>query len=308
VILKPPELAPFSSARFAEICLEAGLPPGVLNVVPGGPEAGDALVRHPGVDKISFTGGLETARRVMSAAAENLTPVAMELGGKSANIIFPDADLSVAVPFAAMGAMIRTGQGCFLPTRLLVHESLYDDVVPRIVHIVRSLVAGDPSEESTQLGPVISAGHCARIQTAVERALAEKAGTLLTGGERLGGPLSDGFFLAPTVFGDVDNLSSLAQEEVFGPVLSILRFSDEEEAVALANGTRYGLGAFLWTKDLKRAHSMARLLRAGCVCVNGLAMPTNAPFGGVGASGFGREGGRAGIDEFLRPKNVYLQL
>jgi aldehyde dehydrogenase (NAD+) len=308
VVIKPSELAPFSTIRFAELCLEAGLPPGVVNIVVGGPEAGNHLVRHPGVDKISFTGGPVTAAQVMTAASENLTPLVLELGGKSANLVFADADLPAATGFAAMAPMMRSGQACILPTRLLVEESVYDEVLAGVTKVVGSIRVGDPFDEATQMGPVISAGHCARVEAVIDRAIKAGSGELMTGGQRLGGDLAAGYFIAPTVFGGVDNSSDLAQHEIFGPVLSVLPFSCEDEGIALANDTRYGLGACVWTNDLKRAHRVARALEAGSVSINTLAVPTNAPFGGVKASGFGREGGRAGLDEFLRPKNVYVQL
>lgn len=310
VVLKPPELAPFTSIRFAELCREAGLPPGVLNVVPGGAEGGDALVRHPGVDKISFTGGGATAHKVLQAASENLTPVVLELGGKSANIVFEDADLDKAITMAVqVGIATLSGQGCVLPTRLLVQDTVYDEVVEQVVDLSESLTVGDPWQPDTMMGPVISAGHCSRIEDTIKRAQSEGAGRLLTGGQRLGGDLADGYFLPPTVFGDVDNRSHLAQEEIFGPVLSVIKFGSESEAVSLANDTKYGLGAFLHTSDVTRAHRVAADLEAGYVGVNGFPlMPPNAPFGGVKQSGHGREGGLEGLREFVRTKNIYVEL
>jgi acyl-CoA reductase-like NAD-dependent aldehyde dehydrogenase len=310
VVLKPPELAPFTAVRFAELCIEAGLPPGVLNVIPGGPAAGEALVRHPGIDKISFTGGGATARRILAAAGEHLTPVTLELGGKSANIVFADADLDKAVSMAVqVGIATLSGQGCVLPTRLLVQDSVYDEVLDQVVDLAGSVAVGDPFDADTLMGPVISAGHCARIEGVIAEATASRAGRLVLGGERLGGELADGFFLPPTVFADVDNSSRLAQEEIFGPVLSVLKFSTDEQAVEMANDTRYGLGAFLHTADIGRAHRTAAKLDAGYVGVNGFPLlPPNAPFGGVKESGHGREGGYDGLREFLRTKNVYVEL
>jgi acyl-CoA reductase-like NAD-dependent aldehyde dehydrogenase len=306
VVVKPPEIAPFGALRFAELALEAGLPPGVLNVVVGGAAAGDALVRHRGIDKVSFTGGCATARLVMAAAAETPTPLTFELGGKSANIIFPDADLDVATSMAAMlGAVLLSGQGCALPTRLYVHDDVYDDVVDRFVSAIESVTVGDPFDPAVLMGPVVSERSCTRILGVIQRALDDGAGTLLTGGRRLHGALADGYFLAPTVFGDVDHDSSLAREEIFGPVLSVLRFHDEDEVVAKANDSDFGLSAYLHTGDASRAQRVARRLEVGTVIVNGFAaMSPGAPFGGVKQSGFGREGGRAGIEEFVRRKNV----
>ena len=306
VVVKPPELAPFGAFRFAELALEAGLPPGVLNVVVGGAAAGDALVRHPKVDKVSFTGGCATARLVMAAAAETLTPLTVELGGKSANIVFPDADLDGAASMAAMlGAVLLSGQGCALPTRLYVHDDVYDDVVARVVAQIEAVPVGDPFDPAVLMGPVVSERACERILGVIHRAVDEGAGTLLTGGERLGGALAAGYFVAPTVFGDVDHDSSLARDEIFGPVLSVLRFHDEDEVVDKANDSPFGLSAYLHTRDGARAQRIARRLDVGTVIVNGFpGMSPGAPFGGVKQSGFGREGGRAGIEEFVRRKNV----
>jgi aldehyde dehydrogenase (NAD+) len=310
VILKPPELAPFTALRFGALCLEAGLPPGVLNVVPSGPQGGEALVSHPGIAKISFTGGGVTAEKVLMAAARNLTPVLLELGGKSANLVFADADLDAAVTLAVQtGVATLSGQGCLLPTRLLVEDAVYDEVVEMVVDLTESLVVGDPFSDDTIMGPVVSAPHCERILGVIDRALHESAGRLLTGGARLGGDLAGGYFIAPTVFGEVDNGSHLAQNEIFGPVLSILRFRTEAEAVQLANATRYGLGGYLHTRDLARAHRVADGLQAGYVAVNGFPLlPPNAPFGGMKASGHGREGGKEGLDEFLQTKNIFVNL
>jgi aldehyde dehydrogenase (NAD+) len=308
VVIKPPELAPFTTLRFAQLCLDAGVPPGVVNVVVGGPEAGDLLVRHPQVDKISFTGGLETAKKIMAAAAENVTPLTLELGGKSANIVFEDAAIEVAIPTAIMMSVAAlSGQGCALPTRLLLQDSIYDACVERLVAMTGMVSVGDPLDPSTVMGPVVSAAHCARIEGVIARAKADGAGKLLAGGNRLGGSLAKGYFLEPTVFGDVDNTSHLAQEEIFGPVLCVLRFRDEEEAIALSNGTKYG--GYLWTNNLARAHRVASRLEAGWINVNAAPLISpSTPFGGYGQSGYGREGGHAGLSEYLRTKNVFINL
>ncbi len=310
VVLKPSELGPLSALRFGELCLEAGIPPGVVNVVPGGADAGDHLVRHPGVAKISFTGGIATARRIMAAAAERLTPVILELGGKSANVVFADADLDRAVQIGVTtGLMSLSGQGCVLPTRMLVEDGVYDEVQRRVEAFVAAIRVGDPFDPATTMGPVIDAAACERILGTIDRARQEDAGQLVAGGHRLGGDLAAGYFIEPTVFGDVDNASSLAQEEVFGPVLSLIRFSDEAHAIEMANDTRYGLGGLVFTQDIDRAHRVAAGLEAGYVGINGFPpMPPGAPFGGVKQSGFGREGGEAGIREFLHEKNIYVEL
>jgi aldehyde dehydrogenase (NAD+) len=306
VVAKPPEIAPFGMLRFAELALEAGLPPGVLNVVTGGPEAGAALVGHPGVDKISFTGGTATARTLMQIAARHLTPLTFELGGKSANIIFPDADLHAAVAMAAYaGPTLLSGQGCALPTRLYVHDEVYDGVISELVATVEASRVGDPLDPQTLVGPVVTEAAMERILGVIERAKADGA-TLLCGGNRLGGDLAQGWFIAPTVFGDVDHDSDLARNEVFGPVLAVLRFTDEEEVLAKANDSDLGLSAYVHTADARRIARFIDKLEVGTVAVNGMSggSPT-MPFGGVKHSGFGREGGRAGIEEMICRKAVF---
>jgi acyl-CoA reductase-like NAD-dependent aldehyde dehydrogenase len=310
VVIKPPELAPFTMVRFGEMALEAGFPPGVVNVITGGPEAGDALVRHPDVDKITFTGGVTTARSILHAAADALTPSTMELGGKSANLVFADADLDAASSIAVgLGLVVNSGQGCALPTRLLVEESVYDDMINRLVARARQCTLGDPLVPDTVMGPVISEASLGRIEGIIDRTVSSKGGSLIEGGTRAGGELAGGFFLSPTIFADVDPASELAQTEVFGPVLAVTPFRDEAHAVELANRTLFGLGAFVSTQNLARAHRVAADLDAGYVSVNGFAgLTPAAPFGGVKNSGFGREGGRAGIEEFTRQKNVFIAL
>ena len=310
VVLKPPELAPFSCLRLAALADEAGLPPGVLNVIPGGPAAGAALCRHPGVGKISFTGGSETGRAVAVAAAEHHTPLVLELGGKSASLVFADTDPAVTGKLAALlGVAQNSGQGCFLPTRLLVERPVYDTVVDRVVEVAAGLRLGDPFDQATNMGPVVSEAACTRILGVIDAAVETKAGRLCCGGGRAGGELSGGFFIEPTVFADADPQCSLMHDEIFGPVLAIVPFDTEEEAVALANASRYGLAGYVWTNDLRRAHRVAAALEAGYVSVNGMApLPPAAPFGGWKASGHGVEGGAAGMAEFLRPKNVFVSL
>jgi acyl-CoA reductase-like NAD-dependent aldehyde dehydrogenase len=310
VVLKPAELAALGPLRFAELCLEAGIPPGVLNVVPGGADAGAALTSDRRIGKISFTGGGATARRIMEAAAQTLTPVVLELGGKSADIVFPDADLDVAAMTAVQASLANlAGQGCVLPTRLLVHDDVYAAVEQKVATMADAIKVGRPFDEGVQMGPIIDGANCERILSTIERARAEGAGELLSGGHRVGGDLADGYFVEPTVFGSVDNSSELAQREVFGPVLALVRFGDEDEAVALANATDYGLGGLVYTRDIDRAHRVAKRLQAGYVGINTFPpMPPNAPFGGVKQSGFGREGGREGLMEFLQIKNVYVGL
>ncbi len=306
VVAKPPEVAPAGALRFAELALEAGLPPGVVNVLIGGADAGAALVAHSGVDKISFTGGAVAAREVMRGAAESLTPLALELGGKSANIVFPDADLdSAAMQAGLLGAVLLSGQGCALPTRLYIHRSVADEVVAKVVAAVEGAQVGDPLDEATLMGPLATEAARDRVLGVIRSADA----TVLTGGRalELDGDLAGGWWLAPTVLADVADDAPVAGDEVFGPVLSVFTFDDEDEVVARANALRHGLAAYVHTKDVGRAHRVAGALEAGTVTVNGF--PSNSPtlpFGGVKASGFGREGGREGIEEFLRAKNVLL--
>ena len=252
VVAKPPELAPFGMLRFAELALEAGVPPGVLNVVVGGADAGGALAGHPDVDKLTFTGGAVAARAVMAAAATQLTPLALELGGKSPTVVCADADLDAAAALVAQaGTGLLSGQGCALPTRTYVHEDVYDGFVARVLSRVEGLVVGDPLDPSTVVGPVVSGGALARILGVVDRARADGS-TLLAGGTRLAGDLADGWFVAPTVFGDVDQASDLARHEVFGPVQALLRFSTDDEALARANDSPYGLAAYVFTADSER--------------------------------------------------------
>jgi len=307
VVAKPPEISPFGMLRFAELAREVGVPTGVLNVVVGGADTGTSLVGHGGIDKISFTGGLGTARLLMASAARHLTPLALELGGKSPNIVFPDADLDVAAEVAAVGGTgLLSGQGCALPTRLYVHEDVYDATVERVLAKLATLRVGDPLDPGTFVGPVVTEAAMERILGVIDRARADGA-TLLAGGGRLGGELAHGWFVAPTVFGEVDHNSDLARNEVFGPVQAILRFSSDDEVLAKANDSDMGLAAYLHTNDPGRIERFVRELQAGIVIVNGMGVLSPAtPFGGYKQSGFGREGGRAGIEEMVQRKTVLV--
>jgi aldehyde dehydrogenase (NAD+) len=307
VVVKAPELSPFGMLRFAELALEAGMAPGVLNVVVGDATAGSALVGHPGVDKISFTGGSATARTLMATAARNLTPLALELGGKSPNIVFPDADLDAAASMAAVfGTAVLSGQGCALPTRLYVHDDVYDIVLDKLLGTLATIAVGDPLDPASVIGPVVTEAAMIRILAVIDRARSDGA-RLLTGGTRLGGELGAGWFVAPTVFGDVDHDSDLARNEVFGPVQAVVRFDSEDEVLARANDSPFGLAAYLHTTDTRRIQRFVAELEAGMVVVNGrgTVSPT-MPFGGYKQSGFGREGGRAGIEEMAQRKTVLL--
>lgn len=308
VVLRSPEPAPVSILRLGQVLREAGLPAGVLNIVTGGPETAQAIIRHPDVRKVSYTGSPEVASRIMTTAAESLTPVCLELGGKSANLVFDDADLDRAAQHATMTSVVLTaGQGCLFPTRLFVQDTIYDEFVERVKVIAESPSIGDPLDPATLMGPVINQGAVDRILGYVDEARA--SARLVTGGDRIGGEWANGYFVNPTVLAEVDNSSRLAQQEVFGPVLAILPFHTEEEALAKANDTRYGLAGYVHTRDLERAHRLADELDAGLIGINGFpSMAASAPFGGIKASGFGREGGRAGIEEFVHHKNIWLPL
>lgn len=310
VVLKSPELAPFTSNMFGQVCLDAGIPPGVLNVISGGREAGTTLVRHPDIDKISFTGGPETARAIQADCAQSLTPLVLELGGKSANLVFADADVERAAALAAGGITMMAGQVCIAPSRLLVERSICDEVSDRVVESLARTSLGDPFDPSVDMGPVISERACERIVSVIDRARADGAGELAVGGERVGGELADGYFVQPTAFVNVDPTSSLAREEVFGPVLAITPFDDESEAIAIANDSPFGLAAYVQTSNVTRALRVASQLDAGNVAINGgtpSAGPVG-PFGGFKNSGYGKEGGLAGILEFVRIKNVNIGL
>jgi acyl-CoA reductase-like NAD-dependent aldehyde dehydrogenase len=308
VVFKPSELAPLAALRFGELCLLAGLPPGLVNVVPAGPEGGDALARHPGIRKVHFTGGGATARKVIAAATTNLTPVVAELGGKSANIVFSDADLQAAAALAAhQGPLMQSGQSCACASRILVHDSVYDEFVDAFLARIADAKIGDPLDRAVTFGPVIGQAALDRILASVGDAASQGSGQLLTGGRRIGGDLAAGYYIEPTVFGDVDNASELAQVETFGPVVSVIRFRDDDEAVSIANDTVYGLNAFVHTRDLVRAHSVARRLESGSVWVNTFSdMSPQGPYGGYKQSGFGRTGGLEGLHEFLQVKNIRI--
>jgi aldehyde dehydrogenase (NAD+) len=308
VVVKPPELAPWSVLRLGELALEAGLPAGVVNIVPAGAAGGEALVRHPDVDYLHFTGSGATAGLILAAAAQTLKPVGLELGGKSPRLIFPDADIAGAVAESIGNLAVLSGQGCIFGMRILAHADVYDQVVETLAAYTQHLVPGDPFDPRTQMGPVVNEAAATRILAMIDRAVADGS-RLVTGGGRLGGELAGGYFLSPTIFADVPPDSELARDEVFGPVVAVTRFHDDEEAVRLANKTTYGLAAYIWTADVTRAHSVADRLQAGNVWVNGfMGLPAGAPFGGTKQSGFGRLGGREGIREFTRTKNVWTPL
>lgn len=308
MVLKPSELAPFAALRIAELAHGAGLPAGVLNVVAAAADGGAALAENPDVDLLTFTGGNTAGSAVAAVAAARHIPAILELGGKSASIVFDDVDVRrVARISLAIGGVQNSGQGCFLPTRILVHEKIYDEFCEHLAEAARKVRLGDPFDPDTGMGPVVNGAAHRRINAVVETALNAGAGRLLVGGAQQ--PAEKGAFFEPTVFADADPASALCQEEIFGPVLAVTKFSTEAEAVEIANSTRYGLAGYVWTRDLTRAHQVAGQLTAGNVSVNGMsALPPNAGFGGWAASGIGTEGGEAGFYEFLRTKTIHVQL
>ena len=312
IVVKPSSLAPYAVLRLGQLFLEAGFPPGVVNILPGTAHAGEALVRSPDVDKMFFEGSTKSARFVLIAAAESgPKPVALELGGKSPAIVFDDANLEAAVASVVGGGFSLGGQGCVLGTRLLVQSSVYDEFVERAARLTKTVVVGDPFSATTMMGPIVNAAACERILGVMSHAAESGQGRIIAGGGRFGGDLACGYFIEPTVFADVDNASPLAREEIFGPVLSVMRFDTEEDAVRLANDSPYGLGAYVHSRDVSRVHRMADSLEAGLVFVNG--MPSGGPspglpFGGVKHSGSGRLGGIEAIREFTRTKTVSLFL
>jgi acyl-CoA reductase-like NAD-dependent aldehyde dehydrogenase len=311
VLLKPSEQTPLTAMKLGELSLEAGLPEGVLNVLPGlGDPAGEAIARHPGVAKVSFTGSIRTARRLMQASAEtNLKRLTLELGGKTPQIVFPDADHARAVEACFWGIFKNKGEICNAGSRVLVHAKAYDRFVSELAERARAMVVGDPLDARTEMGAQVSSRQLETILGYV-RSGRDEGARLLAGGERdTAGEKARGNFVRPTVFADVTPGMRIAQEEIFGPVLACLRFEDEAEALAIANGTRYGLAASIWTGDVARAHALARRVKAGVVWVNCFnEFDDTAPFGGVGESGWGRDLSHHALDGFLETKTVWTRL
>jgi acyl-CoA reductase-like NAD-dependent aldehyde dehydrogenase len=308
-ILKPAEQAVWSTWRLVEICREAGIPGEVVQVLLGGPEIGQALVRHRGVDKVSFTGSTEVGCQIVADVAPTLKRVSLELGGKAPSIVTASADMDQAILGNLRGALFNSGQACGAYTRTFVHRSRADEFAERIAEAAKQMRVGHAMNEDTELGPLITRGQVDRVLSYIEGARAEGA-DLVYGGRILAGDgLELGHFLEPTVLTNVEDHMRIAQEEVFGPVISILPFDDEDEAIARANASDYGLAAVVWTKDLVLAHTMAKRLRAGTVFVNLLPLiDPGAPWGGFGLSGWGREMGAFAIDEFTEPKGVFIGL
>lgn len=308
VVLKPSELTPLSSLRMAELIVDAGFPPGVVNIVPGAAEAGARIASHPGIGLVSFTGSTATGRTIVEASAGNLKRVHLELGGKGANIVFADADLEAAVNGSAFAIYHNQGQACIAGSRLLLQEDIADEFLDRFIGLSRRIRVGDPKDERTQMGPLTSRVHRDRVLAHLEAATEEGA-TVLTGGVPPADPeLSAGMYVVPTVV-DADPRHRIACEEVFGPVVVVHRFRDEASALWIANGTDYALGGGLWTRALSRAHRVAAQLRAGMVWVNSYKrVNPGSPFGGVGLSGHGREMGFEAMDEYTQAKAVWVNV
>jgi len=308
VVLKPSEVAPFNAFVLAEVIEAAGLPKGVFNLVTGtGAQAGEALVRHPGVDMISFTGSTRAGKRISELAAQQVKRVALELGGKSASVVLDDADLAAAVKGTVNGCYLNSGQTCTALTRLLVPQSRYEEAAKLAGEAAKSFTVGDPLAESTRLGPLSSKAQLERVRGYIKRGVEEGAELVAGGAEPPEGAPAGGYYVRATVFGKVKNSMTIAQEEIFGPVLAIIPYKDEDDAIRIANDSPYGLAGAVWSKDDARAQRVARRIRAGQVDVNGGAFNMNAPFGGFKQSGHGREAGVYGLEEFLEYKSLQLK-
>jgi acyl-CoA reductase-like NAD-dependent aldehyde dehydrogenase len=307
VVVKPSDYTPASTVRLAELITEAGFPDGVVNVITGvGPVAGKALTAHPGVDKIAFTGSTEVGKAVAHAAADRLARVTLELGGKSAQVIFPDADLDAAANGVIAGIFAATGQTCMAGSRLLVHADIADELVERVIARAQTIKMGDPLDEATEMGPMSNDRQFAKVLEHFEWAK-EDGSTIATGGtadEELGG-----YFVRPTVLTNVPPHARSLEQEIFGPVLSVVTFTTEEEAIEMANGTEFGLAGSVWTRDIGRGHRVASKIRAGSVWVNSYrTVAPQVPFGGYGASGVGRESGIDAIASYQESKAIWVEL
>ncbi len=308
IVLKPASETPLTALAFAELVVEAGFPPGAFNVVPGaGKTAGAALVRHPDVDKISFTGSTEVGRQIMKLAADTNKRVTLELGGKSPNIIFADADLKAAVRGAQTGIFYGKGEVCAAGSRLLVERTVHDQVVTQLAEGAKKLTPGDPLDKNTRLGALVSKRQQETVLSYIQKGVDEGA-QLVAGGKAVK-PNGKGYYVEATVFDGVEPAMTIAREEIFGPVLAVLSFDDFDHGMKLANQTVYGLAAGIWTKDIQKAHRAARAIRAGTIWINSYNFyDSGAPFGGFKASGFGRDLGREALDGYLETKTVWVAL
>ena len=311
IVLKPAEQTPVNAMELGKLIQEAGFPDGVVNIVPGyGETAGAALASHPGINKVAFTGSTEVGKIIARAAAENLTKVSLELGGKAPNIVFADADIEQAVNGAMMGIFFNQGQVCCAGSRLFIAEEVKDQFIDRLTEKASKIKVGDPMDQSTMMGPQVSKEQLDRIQSYMEIGRGEGA-TICVGGEppKLEGAFKNGYFFQPTILSDVKNQMRVAQEEIFGPVVSILSFKDEEDLLKQANDTIYGLSAGLWTRDITRAHRFAKEVKAGTVWINTFNMFNAAsPFGGYKQSGYGREMGKHALELYTQVKSVWIDL
>jgi betaine-aldehyde dehydrogenase len=308
-VLKPAEITPLSSLRIAELMAEAGMPDGVVNILPGlGQVAGQYIAEHPEIAKIAFTGSTATGRRIVQASAGNLKKVQLELGGKGANIVFEDAFLPAAINGAAWAIFHNQGQACIAGARLVLHESIAEEFLEKFTALAKSIRLGNPLDPNTEMGPLTSQLHRDRVLSYVDIARQE-GGEILSGGKAPGGDLSAGCYIEPTIVRAKSTHDRIAQEEVFGPFVTVLTFKTDEEALAIANSTEYGLGAGLWTRNLQRAHLMAREIKSGMVWINCYKrVNPGSPFGGVGQSGYGREMGFDVMREYTQAKSVWVNI
>lgn len=311
VIAKPSELTPMTAFLFSKLCIEAGLPPGVLNIVHGlGNKAGQAIIEHPLITAISFTGGTATGKKIAATAAPMFKKLSLELGGKNPNLIFADCDFEQAVVTSINSSFSNQGEICLCGSRILVERSIYNKFVEEFVKRVKNLIIGDPEEEKTRIGALVSEGHLNKVLSYIELAQRE-GGKILCGGKqvKLSGRCDKGYFVEPTVITGLDQQCKTNQEEIFGPVVTIMPFDTEEEAIQFANSTAYGLSATLWTENLKRAHRVAHQLKSGIIWVNcWLLRDLRTPFGGMKQSGVGREGGWEALRFFTEAKNICIKL
>lgn len=307
VVLKPSEEVPLSALALAEIIDEAGLPEGVVSIVPGGRDTGEHLVTHPGVDKISFTGSPSAGRRIASLCGQDLRRVTLELGAKSAAIILDDADLAMTIERLPLASLLNSGQACIAQTRILASRQRYDEVVDAVTAMAQGLPVGDPLDAANYIGPMVSRRQQQRVDGYISLGQEEGA-RITTGGNGMPEGLDRGWYVRPTVFADVDNHMRIAQEEIFGPVLAVIPYDDEADAICIANDSAYGLGGSVWTSDVEHGVDVARKVRTGTLGINQYLLDFTSPFGGYKSSGFGREFGPEGIEPYIEYKSISLPI